>query len=411
MRKRKQQIKINEKTKKNIKKQRKKTSGITVMFDTVKTRYTDVTDVNGKYYLTKMYVAELFEHIQQVYSLTNIYLCLMPVEISIIVCIVLSVELAINIWLTMYLDSQEIRDRLVLLDILTDIFCIVFPLLYTSFLLEIPVSIPQMLFIVVYPTLSLFSKLEELWRDYFIMDLERIQIGNLSQNTNQTSVRASRRKSILNLSHHHDSLTMQLKYFPKCLRYFFIVINIGFLVFFISLISVHLATQPSRDTCIGIYTKEVWDGCQVTVPYCQALFVAKCDCGMIRMTNYSKNALHASFAGLKSLVRLDIYGGQLEELPQSIGTNYKRLVDLRVMGNRLTLLPDSIGNLQNLLRLYANNNHLISLPDSVGNLQNLIRFHVYNNQLTSLPDNVGNLHNLRFKTACISKKKEIMTTS
>ena len=64
-----------------------------------------------------MYVAELFEHIQQVYSLTTIYLCLMPVEISTIVCIVLIVELAMNIWLTMYLYSQEVQDKLLLLDI------------------------------------------------------------------------------------------------------------------------------------------------------------------------------------------------------------------------------------------------------------------------------------------------------
>ena len=78
-----------------------------------------------------MYVAELFEHIQQVYSLTTIYLCLMPVEISTIVCIVLIVELAMNIWLTMYLYSQEVRDKLLLLDIFTDIFCVAFPLLYT----------------------------------------------------------------------------------------------------------------------------------------------------------------------------------------------------------------------------------------------------------------------------------------
>ena len=54
-------------------------------------------------------------------------------------------------------SSQEIQDRLVLLDIFTDIFCMVFPLLYTSTWLSfcIPVLIPQMLLIVVYPTLSL----------------------------------------------------------------------------------------------------------------------------------------------------------------------------------------------------------------------------------------------------------------
>ena len=68
------------------------------MFATMKTRYNDFTDVNGKYYLSKMYAAELFEHTQQVYSLTTIYLCLMPVAISTIVCAVLTVELLINIW-------------------------------------------------------------------------------------------------------------------------------------------------------------------------------------------------------------------------------------------------------------------------------------------------------------------------
>ena len=236
--------------------------------------------INGKYYLTKMYVAELFEHIQQVYSLTTIYLCLMPVEISTIVCIVLIVELAINIWLTMYLDSQEIRDRLLLLDILTDIFCIAFPLLYTWLSFQIPVSIPQMLFIVVYPTLSLLFKTKRALVGLFQGGLGTDTKGNLSKNRNQDICPSSRSKSILNLPHHHDRLRMQLKYFPKCLRYFFIVVNIGFLMFFISLISVHLATQPSRDTCIGIYTKEVWDGCKVessilpSIVCCRSVIVA-----------------------------------------------------------------------------------------------------------------------------------------
>ncbi len=61
----------------------------------MKTRYNHLFDVNGKYYLTKMYAAELFEHTQQVYSLTTIYLCLMPVEISTLVCAVLAVEFQI----------------------------------------------------------------------------------------------------------------------------------------------------------------------------------------------------------------------------------------------------------------------------------------------------------------------------
>merc|ERR1711871_204542 len=69
-------------------------------FAALKARYLDIFDVNGKYFLTKMYAAEAFEHMQQVYSLTTLFLCLMPVEISLVVCAFLSIELAINIWST-----------------------------------------------------------------------------------------------------------------------------------------------------------------------------------------------------------------------------------------------------------------------------------------------------------------------
>eukprot|EP00943_MAST-04B_sp_MAST-4B-sp1_P009868 g9868.t1 len=160
------------------------------------------------------------------------------------------------------------------------------------------------------------------------------------------------------------------------------------------LISVHLATQPSTDKCSGMFTNEVWEGCQAKVPFCQDLFVAKCDCAVLGMTNYTQRALPASFGGLKSLVELGVYTGQLEELPQQLGDNHKRMVVLMVIGNKLQALPDSVGNLQNLLTLWVFNNRLKSLPDSVGNLQNLLNLRVFNNRLKSLPDSVGNLQNL-----------------
>ena len=177
------------------------------------------------------------------------------------------------------------------------------------------------------------------------------------------------------MSHNREILNMQLKHFPKWLRYAFTVLNIGFVLFFVSLISVHLATQPSSDKCSGMFTNEVWEGCRVKVPFCQDLFVGKCDCAVLEMTNYTKKGLPESFEGLKSLIKLKLYTGQLEELPQRLVVlrdNHKRMVVLNVIGNRLESLPESVGNLQNLLYLDAFNNRLESLPDSVGNLQNLL---------------------------------------
>ena len=53
----------------------KKDTRLALALKVVIARYNDFTDVNGKYFLTKMYAAEAFEHAQQVYSLTKIYLC------------------------------------------------------------------------------------------------------------------------------------------------------------------------------------------------------------------------------------------------------------------------------------------------------------------------------------------------
>ena len=361
------------------KQEKKKTSKIAAAVKVYIVRYNHFFDVNGKYYLTKMYASEVFEHIQQVYSLTTIYVCLMPVEISSMVCAVLTVELLVNIWATFHIGSQEMRNRLILLDIFTDIFCVAFPLLYTWFSFGIPVETTQMLLIGVYPTLSLYSKLNDIWEDYFKMDLERIEQTKKQQN----STRTRKRKSILNLSHNRDTLETQLKHFPKWLRYVFTVLNIGFVLFFVSLISVHLATQPSTDKCSGMFTNEVWEGCQVKVPFCQDLFVAKCDCAVLEMINYTQRALPESFGGLKSLVSLGVDTGQLEELPQP--RRHHKDDRLMVIGNKLQLARQR-GKLQNLLN-QGFNNRLKSLPDSV-NLQNLLNLGGLQQPTKILPDSV-----------------------
>jgi hypothetical protein len=354
--------------------------------------YNSIFDVNGKYYLIKMYAAEALEHFQQVYTLTTFYVCSMPVNISSIVCAVLVVELSINIWTTFRLASQEMRDRLILLDVFTDIFCVAFPLLYTYMSFRIPIGVSAMVSIVAYPSFSLQLKLNDIWEDYFGMDLERIKETGNGRKKGGTF----RRISILQLSHNRDTFETQLKHFPPWLRYSFETLNIGFLLFFASLICVHLSTQPSAEKCADIFTEEVWGGCRVRVPFCQDLFVGKCDCAALQMANYTQKSLPESFGNLSSLAKLGIYTGALEELPGSIGDNHKRLVVLEVISNKLGLLPDSVGHLSNLMDLRIQNNQLKSLPTSVGNLRGLVYLDAYGNQLQLLPDSVGQLENLNF---------------
>ena len=319
--------------------------------EAVVTHYYHLFTVNGKYYLTKMYISELFEHIQQVINLITIYVCSMPVAISTVMCAVLAVELIINIWATFNIVAQELRNRLILLDILTEIFCIAFPIIYLQFYLKVPTQLQDMILLTVYPMLSLHSKLNDIWEDYFTIDLERLEKKNRKNTTTFKKRGSRRRKSILNMSHNRTVMETQLKYFPKRLRYVFIAINISIVLFLVGFICISLATQPSTDECNGILTKEVWKDCRVEVPFCQHLFVAKCDCAVVEITNYTQKVLPESFVHLKSLVKMGIYTGRLEELPQSLGSNHERIRVLIVIGNRLKSLPDSIGNLKNLLNL------------------------------------------------------------
>lgn len=84
----------------------------------------------------------------------------------------------------------------------------------------------------------------------------------------------------------------------------------------------------------------MWRGCKVVFPFCQDSFIAKCDCTVLEMTNYTQKALPESFKDLKSLAKLGVYSGELKQLPQEIGDNHKRLIVLDVIGNKLKLLPD-----------------------------------------------------------------------
>ena len=162
----------------------------------------------------------------------------------------------------------------------------------------------------------------------------------------------------------------------------------------IAMMSIQWTTQPSDATCSGVYSSEVWKGCRLKVPFCQNPVVATCDCGVVQMVNYSHAELPKSFGQMRSLIKLSVYSGELQRLPNATGMHHPNLIVLEVLANRLAELPEDIGGLENLLNLFVYNNQLRSLPDSVGQLKNLLFLRVDNNRLRSLPDSVGQWKNL-----------------
>ncbi len=241
--------------------------------------YMNVFDINGKFYLVKMYTSELFEHIIQAYLLQS-YLCRMPIEATTLFCFVLVTELSFNLWVTCHLNSQENRDWLILVDIITDIFCVAYPLCYNWFSnYRITPNAGDIVFSTLYPTLSVYSKLYEVWSDYVVTDLQRIQEKKRGSRSSR------RRSSILNLPENKEVIKRQKAHFPK---YIYIYLNVLFLLFFTAVAFFHLATNPSNAVCNDVLTKEVWKGCRTRIPFCKQVFSASCDCSVLHMINYTQ---------------------------------------------------------------------------------------------------------------------------
>ena len=87
-----------------------------------------------------------------------------------------------------------------------------------------------MLFISIYPTLSVLVKLHEIWEDYFRIDLQMIAEGKLSNELHLNKTFKERR--FLKMSPDQEEFKLQLYHFPKWLRYTFAAGNFIFILFF-----------------------------------------------------------------------------------------------------------------------------------------------------------------------------------
>ena len=149
----------------------------------------------------------------------TIYLCWMPLFLSTVVSVVLVFELLANMWATFHIDSQLVRDRQLLVDIVTDLFCLAGPLLVIRQIYKLPLQMSKVIQLTAFPTISLLLKANDVWEDIFHVDKQRV-VGTQSHGG-----QIGHRKSILGLAENSQVLSTQLKHFPRWLRLWFTALN------------------------------------------------------------------------------------------------------------------------------------------------------------------------------------------
>ena len=259
-------------TKREVRPQRSLPYLLEVLRDVVKTIYLTLFDVNGKLFLVKLHLLELFENSFQMYNAVTLYTCSMPIEMMVVLSAIFIIELCIILWTSFHLDSQIYRDRQIMADMITDIFCMVFPLSYFFFAFNVPVQIETMAQLVGLPTLFLLSKANDVWEDVFKIDAQRIDANRV-----EIKRRSSKRNSIFQLAENIEVMQKQVNHFPNWLRAVFAICNVVFIAFYGAIIVVQLLSRPSNLQCNNIYTEDIWSKCSVELPFCQNVCWARSD--------------------------------------------------------------------------------------------------------------------------------------
>ena len=358
-------------------------------------------EINGEWFLWKLYLSQLIGSSQQCVNLINVYLCTLPVLLTSSICFALALE-CFHTSYTMTRENKPARRNLkIKMDTVTDFLCILIPLSTLRFVYELPISMPEMLSITFIPALSLLSKVDDI--------LTELVFHRSALEVHREQAKQFKRKKGKNFDLFMPAASLEMakkqqEKMPKSLRYIAAIVK-GFFGIFFLLVSVwHLIPQP-----IGC-DKKIWSqGCVGKIPFCKSLFTPTCNCislwlendkelrslptslpdkmnGMRKMfiRNCNLTQLPPKMEKLTEMVEFDVSFNLLERFEVNI-LKWKKLHSLFLMHNNLEEYNvKSVWGHPSLSGMDLRDNTNIILPD--GNLVDiklpLLRYlHLGNNSI------------------------------
>ena len=276
--------------------------------------------INGPFFLWKLYCLEFVESVNQVLNCVTIYLCALPKEITICMCIVFAIDAFIRAYNLTQRNTVARRDLQVKLDVVMDILCVAVPLCVLWFVYQIPISIKEMNLIILWPSLCLWSKLRTILKE-IIRSRADNAIIRASIVTNNRLVRLPSQAICVK----------QQENIPKLVSGGFCVYNIGYGLFFLVVAVVHLILKPT-----GCDTMTWEKGCVNKIPFCKNLFMPTCNCASLHIVNdFTLSVLPNSMVDeMQGLRKVFIRKCNLTKLPPKM-EQLTEIVNFEVSFNRL----------------------------------------------------------------------------
>eukprot|EP00944_MAST-04C_sp_MAST-4C-sp1_P001060 g1060.t1 len=355
----------------------------------------------GKFYFWRMYTMEFIENGVQLYNIITVYLCMLPLGWSILFSCILICEslcraniIGKKIW---YSKTQNItvpeKDFQFGLDICIDFFFLVTPIAVTYFVYDLWPSVQEITWMLMFPTISLFSKLRRMMQE----SMHQYAESMLNKELARVSISKSRqRKSIFGSTFSEKIAKLQNKSFPYRAKILVLVLSICFATLVIVLVVVQAVSVIFFTNDLNCHTfisesdasKKHWDeGCDVKVLFCKNMFVPKCDCAVLNIKNHNITKLADRFVELTALRGVFINNGPLKALPKNMEKitsmnrfilmfnhledfqvdilKWTRLNDLDLSFNNISEYHENLWLHPQLVNLFVNNNPSFRTPKKV----------------------------------------------
>ena len=315
--------------------------------------------INGVLYLWKMYFFEFLESINQIINLLTIYLCTLPNEVTTSMCIVLVIDAFFRAYQLKQPHSIVRRNRQIKVDVLLDFLCVAVPLSTIWFGYDIPISMPEMNQIIIWPSFSLLNKLRSIFRENIRARSDNAIIHE--QNKLSFTIKRNRKSMFRKMSSEKIS-EMQGKRMPQTVSTTFCIYNIVNGLFFLVVAIAHVAMKPTG--CDEI----TWGkGCENKVPFCKSLFTPTCNCVSLKIENDYKvvalptNSLVDEMTGLRKIF---IRNCNLTTLPPRM-EKLTEMVDFEISFNKLNAFNVNVLKWKKIDKLHLMHNNISSYNEAV----------------------------------------------
>ena len=355
------------------------------------------TLMNGDYYLWKLYAMEALECLNQLNNVLQVYLCSLPLEWSVPICLFLGIDSVWKAYEVSQKNSPKRRFRQVIVDAIVDSTCMIVPLCIIWFVYKIPLTIEELLYVILIPGLCLFFKIRSLFKEIVRIQSVDLVIQRRRTTSMKNTLEKSRRKSHWEWDETVQMARKQQASIPGWVYKVIVANNILYGMFFLGVVVVQLASISKIDS--GCKDKfPAWDSCLVKVPFCNDLLFSKshCNCAVFEVNSHNWTRLPETVTtDMWALKRLVVRHGPLKQIPEDVDEKFERLSVLDMSYNHLSKISERFGDMSHLNQLKLANNMLTSLPHQIWNCVGLFWLEVDNNYIETLPDGISRAVQLR----------------